>query len=118
MLKKASAGTEKQAAPRKDRKHGGGGKGQVNVAAGEGSSKTQDEVNAILAKRDAELKKKLASQKKKWQSKLNKAKGGKGKGPCFACGGPHMLSTCPKWKKVMDDSSQGGAGTASGSGNA
>ena len=120
MLKKASAYTDRPPTPRKDKKHGGGGKGQVNVAAGEGSSakKSQEEVNALLAKKDAELKKKLANQKKKWQGKLNKAKGGKGKGPCFACGGPHMLNTCPQWKKIMGDSSEGGAGAASGSGNA
>ena len=118
LLKRASAYTERPIGPRKDKKLGGG-KGQVNTGAGEGSSsKGQDEVNALLAKKDAETKKKLANQKRKWQAKVNKAKGNKGKGPCFACGGPHMLNECPKWKKLMDDSSQGGAGAASGSGNA
>ena len=121
MLKKASAYTDRPNVPKKDKRHGGGGgKGQVNVAAGEGSSakKSQEEVNALLAKKDADNKKKLANQKRKFQGKLKKAQGNKGKGPCFACGGPHMLNECPKWKKLMDDSSQGGAGTTTGSRNA
>ena len=121
MLKEASAYTDRPNVPKKDKRHGGGGgKGQVNVAAGEGSSakKSQEEVNALLAKKDAETKKKLANQKRKFQGKLKKASGNTGKGPCYACGGPHMLNSCPKWKKVMNDSSEGGAGAASGSGNA
>ena len=51
MLKKASAYTDRPNVPKKDKRHGGGGgKGQVNVAAGEGSSakKSQDEVNALF----------------------------------------------------------------------
>lgn len=122
LLKKAPAYAEKVVGPRKDqkgdKKPGDGSKWAVNLATNEGGSskKSQENVNALLAKKGKETKDKLANQKKKWQSKLKQAKGQKGKGPCFACQGPHMLNECPKWKQLMDGTSR--SGTTSGSGNA
>ena len=76
--------------------------------------KTQVEVNALLEKKKKEWRKEWNTKSRK---KAQKEKEKKGKGPCFACQGPHRLNECPKWKKLMEGASTMGQGTSSGSGN-